>query len=554
MRWFNLTGGGSQTETRQRLTVPGQLDLEYRFSATANDNKAISQKNYISGEELEYQYDSLGRLSRAETTTNSGSAPQWGLSWLYDGFGNRLQQNAVKGPVPTQSILVDPVNNRVQSHSYDANGNTTTTPAQGAMAYDVFNRLKSVAADVYAYAPSGQRLWKNHDYVFSGASGDRLLTAQLAVVGSDLRFVQLSSDSYSHGRRLQVTDRLGSVGSYYPYGEAKSGTVSNADSFATYFRDSTGLDYAQQRYYSSTSGRFVSVDPLQASASPAAPSSWNRFGYVSGDPTNRVDPTGERDLIVLVPGTAGFAGLLGVNFTGNTCGTWGSSGMPSFDAIANTFPGWVIETFCWSGNSTPAVWNQAAVALTMFIDVRTSADDSLGIVAHSHGGQIASLYTYQPNARPVDFLITFGMPMIGIQPRRGSVGTWLNVYSSNDGVQTLGGFRPTSFWFLLSGSLASAPATGGLSFVSLLFSIHGGRAGRTNSCAINIGINNVGPFSVGHGDLTSVPVWSLMLGWLNRAGYGTYGSIPRNATTGYCPPWTGTTSTSSPDTGLLALP
>ena len=63
MRWFNLTGGGSQTETRQynalgqmtRLTVPGQLDLEYRFSATANDNKAISQKNYISGEELEYQ-------------------------------------------------------------------------------------------------------------------------------------------------------------------------------------------------------------------------------------------------------------------------------------------------------------------------------------------------------------------------------------------------------------------------------------------------------------------------------------------------------------------
>ena len=43
-----------------RLTVPGQLDLEYRFSATANGGKAISQmkyipqKNYISGEELKY--------------------------------------------------------------------------------------------------------------------------------------------------------------------------------------------------------------------------------------------------------------------------------------------------------------------------------------------------------------------------------------------------------------------------------------------------------------------------------------------------------------------
>ena len=150
MRWYNLTGGGSQTETRQynslgqmtRLTVPGQLDLEYRFSATANDNKAISQKNYISGEELEYQYDSLGRLSRAKTTANSGSAPQWGLSWVYDGFGNRLQQNAIKGSVPTQSILVDPVTNRVQSHSFDANGNTTSTPAQGTMTYDVTDRLR----------------------------------------------------------------------------------------------------------------------------------------------------------------------------------------------------------------------------------------------------------------------------------------------------------------------------------------------------------------------------------------------------------------------------
>ncbi|MBY0505376.1 MAG: hypothetical protein K2X03_15790 [Bryobacteraceae bacterium] len=88
MRWFNLSGGGSQTETRQynalgqltRLTVPGQLDLEYCFSATANDGRATSQKNYISGEELEYQYDSLGRLTKAETTANSGSVPQWGLS------------------------------------------------------------------------------------------------------------------------------------------------------------------------------------------------------------------------------------------------------------------------------------------------------------------------------------------------------------------------------------------------------------------------------------------------------------------------------------------
>ncbi|MBY0505369.1 MAG: hypothetical protein K2X03_15755 [Bryobacteraceae bacterium] len=270
MRWFNLSGGGSQTETRQynalgqltRLTVPGQLDLEYRFSATANDGRATSQKNYISGEELEYQYDSLGRLTRAETTANSGTAPQWGLSWTYDGFGNRLQQNAVKGTVPTASLLVDPTNNRLQSHTYDANGNTTNAPGPGAMTYDVLNRLKTVATDTYSYAPTNQRLWKNNDFVLWGADGARLVSAQLAVIGGELRFTESSFDSYSYGRRLQVSDRLGSVGSYYPYGEAKSGTVSNVDGFATYYRDSTGLDYAQNRHYQSTTGRFTTTDPL----------------------------------------------------------------------------------------------------------------------------------------------------------------------------------------------------------------------------------------------------------------------------------------------------
>ena len=217
MRWFNLSGGGSQTETRQynalgqltRLTVPGQLDRGYSFSATNNDGKATFQKDYISGEELEYQYDSLGRLTKAETTVNSGSAPQWGLSWVYDGFGNRLQQNAVKGTVPTQSILVDPTTNRVQSHTFDANGNTTNTPAQGSMTFDESNRLKTVASDTYGYTPANQRLWKNNDYVLWGAGGERLVTAQVAMIGSDLRFTQTSFDSYSHGRRLQVSDRLG---------------------------------------------------------------------------------------------------------------------------------------------------------------------------------------------------------------------------------------------------------------------------------------------------------------------------------------------------------
>ena len=150
---------------------------------------------------------------------------------------------------------------------------------------------------------------------------------------------------------------------------------------------------------------------------------------------------------------------------------------------------------------------------------------------------MASLYTYESGARMVNFLITLGMPMVGIEPRRGSVGTWLNVYSGNDSTQTLGGFSPRNFWSSRAVTVVTNWLGGGywgaLSLVSSFIPV--GRAGRTNRCAINIGIDTIGGAAVGHGDLTSGAVWNSMLGWLSRAGYGANGTIPRNATVGYCP-------------------
>lgn len=54
----------------------------------------------------------------------------------------------------------------------------------------------------------------------------------------------------------------------------------------------TGLDYADQRFYASSYGRFATVDPTRRSAEPLDPTSWNRYLYVGGDPVNRIDPSG----------------------------------------------------------------------------------------------------------------------------------------------------------------------------------------------------------------------------------------------------------------------
>jgi len=117
-----------------------------------------------------------------------------------------------------------------------------------------------------------------------------------------------SSDQYFGGRRLAPMDQLGSVvnssQAYFLWGETK-GTSNPQDTwnFATYWQDSnTGLDYANNRYYSNGYGRFMTDDPSAQNWDPSNPQSWNTYAYANGDPINNNDPSG---LDVDVPITDG---------------------------------------------------------------------------------------------------------------------------------------------------------------------------------------------------------------------------------------------------------
>ena len=116
-----------------------------------------------------------------------------------------------------------------------------------------------------------------------------------------------SGDQYFGGRRLAAIDQLGSVatsasypqtpGTFYPWGETR-GSMNPQDnwSYATYWRDSiSGLDYANNRYYSNAFGRFTTPDPYTNSGRLTDPQSWNRYAYTRGDPVNRYDPSGMDD-------------------------------------------------------------------------------------------------------------------------------------------------------------------------------------------------------------------------------------------------------------------
>lgn len=53
-----------------------------------------------------------------------------------------------------------------------------------------------------------------------------------------------------------------------------------------------GLDYAWNRYYSSTWGRFTSADPYVMSGGLGNPQGWNRYSYADNQPTTLYDPRG----------------------------------------------------------------------------------------------------------------------------------------------------------------------------------------------------------------------------------------------------------------------
>jgi len=309
------------TETRQynanlqltRLTATPQsgtgIDIEYDYASPTN-GRVSQTKDWITGSQVTYTYDSLNRLTQAITTDppqGQNWGVQWGLSFAYDGFGNLLQQTAVKGTPPSMSLGVDATTNRINStgYQYDANGNLTTLPGGTTYTYDVANRIVSNGGSLSAsYNPSNQRIWDGTYLYYYGVGGE-LLERYQPTFGSTSTWARDGGATIWFGGKLiryrgqwVMTDLLGSVRAneggerfdFYPYGGEISPTSDGRPKFGTFFRDSAGQDYALNRYYGPGIGRFLSPD--LGTAVPGNPGSWNRYGYVLGDPVNLQDRMG----------------------------------------------------------------------------------------------------------------------------------------------------------------------------------------------------------------------------------------------------------------------
>jgi RHS repeat-associated protein len=140
-----------------------------------------------------------------------------------------------------------------------------------------------------------------------------------------LALLGASTLSYVHGDHLgvpvQITDASGATVNAMqadPFGQrfytASTSAPRTSLAFPGQIIDIAERHYNLYRDYDPTLGRYLQADPIGLDGGD------NVYGYVGGNPINRVDPTGE---IAFIPALVGFGIGAGIEYLTNECATAG---------------------------------------------------------------------------------------------------------------------------------------------------------------------------------------------------------------------------------------
>ncbi len=201
------------------------------------------------------------------------------------------------------------------SMMYDADGNLTTlTDPSGTTTYtwNARNQLAALSGPgisaSFQYDARGRRRQKTLNgtataFLYDGDTIVQELSGGTPTVNllAGLEIDEVLTRTDANGSRSLHSDALGSVialsdaggtiqtqYTYEPYGQTTASGAPSANPFQYTGRenDGTGLYYYRERYYSPTSGRFLSEDPIQFQGGI------DFYEYVESDPINSNDPYG----------------------------------------------------------------------------------------------------------------------------------------------------------------------------------------------------------------------------------------------------------------------
>jgi len=258
-----------------------------------------------------YGYDNADQLI-------SESSPSYAVGYTYDSNGNRLSKT-MNGSTDSYTYdngdkLQTIINGGVtkKSYGYDGAGRTTsvTTPSgTTTLAYDYQSRVTgitypSLAANSFTYNGLDTRVGKTDSGGTKGFLRDGASVTDPVLSDGAATYTPGISESRSGVSTFYGQDQLGSVtlqtnssssitykASYDAFGAIKSSTGSTSSPFGFaggpgYQQDSdSGLMLLGHRYYDSSTGRFLTRDPVKDGS--------NWYDYVGNNPFVWIDPKGK---------------------------------------------------------------------------------------------------------------------------------------------------------------------------------------------------------------------------------------------------------------------
>jgi RHS repeat-associated protein len=284
-----------------------------------------------------YTYDSIYQL-QSEAVTGLSTSPAL-ITYNYDEVGNRLSRTSNIPSIVTGTNSFN-ANDRLNTDTYDANGNTIAGLIGGTSvwdAYDFENRLinRNTNSVVIRYDGDGNRVSKTVDgvttlYVFdelnptryaqvleeltvytNGPAVTRITTYGHAVLAQD-RFngstwITSLFGIDGHGNVRYLTDTLGQVTDTYDYDAFgnlvdRNGLTDNNHLFTgEQYDPDLELYYLRARYHNPNLGRFWTMDSFDGFGDD--PGSLHKYTYVGNNPCSNIDPTGNLTITENDPGT-----------------------------------------------------------------------------------------------------------------------------------------------------------------------------------------------------------------------------------------------------------
>ena len=287
-----------------------------------------------------YEYDDYG--NRSKMVANGSEEYETVYDYTVNGKYTALLQKEIKTVKETPSavtsnngLAISPTDlitstaadakREETAYSYDANGNQITkitADKTETNTYDSLNQLigftdgKTTAS--YKYDVDGLRIsktvdghsidqiWNDDKQIAVDADGSNPYKAQIYIRGTNLlagcEFVQAVKSDYTyytqnaHGDVVNLTDNNGAVTKTYQYdafGVEKNIDDTDTNAFrycGEYYDKETATIYLRARYYSPSTGRFISRDSFAGSNND--PLSLNLYTYCHNNPVSGTDSTG----------------------------------------------------------------------------------------------------------------------------------------------------------------------------------------------------------------------------------------------------------------------